>query len=112
MKQVLLNLYLNSLQAMDGGGLLEVKVHPDAEKKKTHIIVADSGHGIEGTHLDRIFDPYFTTKTGGTGLGLAIVHKVIEAHGGEVKVQSTPGKGTTLTLILPNAEEIEGDDQG
>jgi two-component system sensor histidine kinase HydH len=51
--------------------------------------------------LGRIFDPYFTTKSCGTGLGLAIVHNILEAHGGEIKVTSSPGKGTAATVFLP-----------
>ncbi len=105
MSQVLLNLYLNSLQAMDARGVLEVKVFRDEERKQTTIIVADNGGGIEPADQEHIFDPYFTTKPDGTGLGLAIVHKIIDAHHGTVKVKSKPGLGTTITLILPDAEE-------
>ena len=108
MSQALLNLYLNSLQAMDKGGTLEVKVVQDDTLRQTKIIVADNGRGIESTDLERIFDPYFTTKADGTGLGLAIVHKIVEAHTGEIKVESNPDLGTTITLILPYADEVEG----
>jgi two-component system sensor histidine kinase HydH len=105
MSQVLLNLYLNSLQAMDAQGILEVKVTRDETRKLTTIIVADNGGGIDPADQEHIFDPYFTTKPDGTGLGLAIVHKIIDAHHGTVKVRSKPGLGTTITLILPDAEE-------
>lgn len=105
MSQVLLNLYLNSMQAMDAQGILEVTVSRDETRKLTTIIVADNGGGIDPADQERIFDPYFTTKPDGTGLGLAIVHKIIDAHHGTVKVKSKPGLGTTITLILPDAEE-------
>jgi two-component system sensor histidine kinase HydH len=105
MSQVLLNLYLNSMQAMDAQGTLEVKVSRDETRKLTTIIVADSGGGIDQADQEHIFDPYFTTKPDGTGLGLAIVHKIIDAHHGTVKVKSKPGLGTTITLILPDAKE-------
>jgi two-component system sensor histidine kinase HydH len=60
--------------------------------------------GIDPKDLDRIFDPYFTTKSSGTGLGLAIVQKIIEAHRGEIQVASTPGLGTTVSVILPEGD--------
>ena len=105
MSQVLLNLYLNSVQALAHGGTLEVKVSRDEPKKQTTITVADNGEGIDPADQDRVFDPYFTTKSDGTGLGLAIVHKIIEAHNGEINITSNPDLGTTITLILPDPEE-------
>lgn len=105
MSQVLLNLYLNSTQAMDAQGVLEVKVSRDETRKLTTIIVADNGGGIDPADQEHIFDPYFTTKSDGTGLGLAIVHKILDAHQGTVKVKSNLGLGTTITLVLPDAEE-------
>jgi len=104
-KQVLLNLYLNGLQAMDGGGVLEVKVSRDDGRKLTTITVSDNGRGIETADQERIFDPYFTTKPDGTGLGLAIVHKILDAHGGSIKVRSQTGAGTTVAITLPDGEE-------
>jgi len=100
--QVLLNLYLNALEAMDEGGTLSVSCSRGAGNQGLKISVADTGTGIAGQNLEHIFDPYFTTKQTGTGLGLAIVHKIIEAHGGEVRVESEAGQGTTVALFLPN----------
>jgi two-component system sensor histidine kinase HydH len=98
--QSLLNLYLNAIQAMEQGGVLSVKSslgpYNDIE-----VEVADTGTGIDPDDLDEIFDPYYTTKPSGTGLGLAIVYKIIEAHGGQIKVRSTPGKGTAFTISVP-----------
>jgi two-component system sensor histidine kinase HydH len=99
--QVLLNLYLNALEAMDQGGTLSVSCSEDAGNQGVKISVTDTGSGINEQNLEHIFDPYFTTKQTGTGLGLAIVHKIIEAHGGEVRVDSKVGRGTTVTLFLP-----------
>jgi two-component system sensor histidine kinase HydH len=104
MNQVLLNLYLNSLEATNEGGTLSVFLRKEAESRRMKIAVTDTGSGIEKKDLEHIFDLYFTTKQAGTGLGLAIVHKIIEAHGGEVRVESEVGRGTTVTLLLPLAE--------
>jgi signal transduction histidine kinase len=71
---------------------------------KVAIRVEDTGIGIPPEHLDRIFDLYFTTKDHGTGIGLSMVYRMVQMHDGEVEVQSTPGRGTTVTLLLPRAE--------
>jgi two-component system sensor histidine kinase HydH len=99
--QVLLNLYLNAMEAMEHGGALSVDVLWDEDSQRTMIRVSDNGAGISKKDLIHIFDPYFTTKQSGTGLGLAIVHKIVESHGGEVRVGSETGKGTTVTIYLP-----------
>ncbi|MGE5839026.1 MAG: ATP-binding protein [Deltaproteobacteria bacterium] len=102
--QVLLNLYLNAVEAMDQGGTLSVSLSAEEGSRRAKIAVSDTGSGIGKEDLEHIFDPYFTTKSTGTGLGLAIAHKIIEAHAGEVRVESEIGRGTTVTVILP----IEG----
>ena len=102
--QVLLNLYLNAVEAMDPGGKLSVSLSMDEGSAWIKIMVSDTGSGISKEDLEHIFDPYFTTKQTGTGLGLAIVHKIIEAHGGEVRAESEVGRGTTVTVLLPLAE--------
>ena len=99
--QLLLNLYLNAVEAMHQGGTLSVSCAMESGSHRFKIMVADTGAGIDRKDLQHIFDPYFTTKQTGTGLGLAIVHKIVEAHGGEVKVESEPGIGTTVTVLLP-----------
>ena len=105
-QQVLLNLFINSLDAMETGGILTVSIHMDAAYEFVLIQIDDTGSGIHITHQQQIFDPYFTTKSGGTGLGLAIVHNIIEAHGGKIDVLSHPGQGTRIDLWLPlNAEQ-------
>jgi len=99
--QILLNLYLNALQAMEKGGTLRIEAFRQGER--TVFAVSDSGTGILPEHLPNIFDPYFTTKPGGVGLGLANVHKLVEAHGGEIEVESSPEQGTSFTIRIPYA---------
>ncbi len=98
-KQVLLNIFLNALAAMKAGGKLSVNL--SADTGHIDIIITDTGIGIERMDLPRIYDPYFTSKPAGTGLGLAVVQKIMEAHGGIIKVESALGKGTTVILRFP-----------
>jgi two-component system sensor histidine kinase HydH len=95
-KQVLLNILLNALAAMPAGGRLSVDLA--LQNNCLAVTVSDTGEGISGENLPRIYDPYFTSKPAGTGLGLAIVQKIMEAHGGTVRVESRAHKGTTVTL--------------
>ncbi len=99
--QVLLNLYLNAVQAMDSGGVLTVRAGYEASRGKVRLDVEDAGKGIPPESLGSIFDPYFTTKPSGTGLGLAVVQKLVEAHQGEIQVKSTPGRGSVFSIFLP-----------
>ncbi|CAB5139674.1 Sensor protein of zinc sigma-54-dependent two-component system [Olavius algarvensis associated proteobacterium Delta 3] len=98
--QCLLNVYLNAIQAMEDGGNLTVQCTSDAAEM-VKIVVSDTGQGIPKEHIDKIFDPYFTTKNKGTGLGLGIVYKIIEAHEGHIEVNSIPGQGTAVSLWIP-----------
>lgn len=105
MRQALVNLFTNALQAMSGaGGMLQVRAGRVEGAERVTIDVADNGPGIAPELLDRVFQPFFSTKATGTGLGLAVVKRIAEAHRGEVKVSSGPGEGTCFTLTLP----IEG----
>ena len=97
--QVLLNLYLNAIQAIGQHGVISVTASESGAGVK--ISVTDSGKGIAADQLDAIFTPYFTTKAEGTGLGLAVVHNIVEQHGGTIQVASQEGKGSTFTLWLP-----------
>ncbi len=106
MTQVFLNLCLNAIAAMEAGGVLRVSL-ARRDERTVRITVADTGIGIPKEDLPRVFDPYFTTRSSGTGLGLAIVQKIVEAHGGEVRLESKPGKGTTVTVLLPKKTEVE-----
>ncbi len=87
---------------MDHEGTMTVVLEKDVKKNGIEIRVSDTGAGIDENDLAHVFDPYFTTKASGTGLGLAIVHNIVEAHGGEIKVESRSGQGTTVRIVLPN----------
>jgi len=100
MTRVFLNLFLNAIAAMDAGGVLSVAVARHDERT-LQATVSDTGRGIRKEDLGRVFEPYFTTKPSGTGLGLAIVQRIVEAHGGEIRLESEPGEGTTFTVLLP-----------
>jgi two-component system, NtrC family, sensor histidine kinase HydH len=99
--QVLLNLYLNAIESMDNGGCLTVTLTENSKKNGIEIKVSDTGTGITEDDLSHIFDPYFTTKASGTGLGLAIAYNIMEAHGGEIIIESRLGQGTEVTIFLP-----------
>ncbi len=105
-KQVLLNLYLNAIEAMGEEGRLSVTLRRDKDGRNIRIVISDTGAGIKEVDLSHIFDPYFTSKSSGTGLGLAIVLKIIESHGGEIGVESHSGEGTTVTITLPYSREV------
>ena len=109
MKQVLLNLVMNGLEAMPRGGVLSLGAV--ASRDSVAVTVEDTGDGIAPDLLPTIFEPYVTTKVQGMGLGLAIARKIVEAHGGRIDVGSRPGKGTRFAITLPlnpPAEESHG----
>jgi signal transduction histidine kinase/CheY-like chemotaxis protein len=124
--QILLNLFTNAQHSMmEKGGLLEVSTAPeelDASEAAAYpdlkagsylkLTVSDTGHGIDKKTLERIFDPYFTTKEKGvgTGMGLAVVHGIVRSHGGAITVSSEPGKGTVFNLLFPRVEKEVGDE--
>ncbi len=99
LEQVFINLFANAIDAMDPDGSLSVTV--DATADAVTVRVADSGRGIPKESLDKVFEPFYTTKDKGTGLGLAIVFNIIKKHYGEITVSSEAGKGTTFTIALP-----------
>ena len=99
LKQVLLNLVINAVQAMPNGGELEVGI--DQRDGEAIISVKDQGTGITEENMDRIFDPFFTTKEAGTGLGLSVAHQVISQHGGHIEAERNPDSGMTFSISLP-----------
>ena len=105
--RALSNLVLNAMEAMPQGGRLTLRTR--GESGKVMIEVADAGSGMTSEECERIFTPYYTSKAGGTGLGLAIVQSVVSDHGGRIRVQSQPGRGTTFVIELPR--EIRPDAQ-
>jgi CheY-like chemotaxis protein len=121
--QVLVNLCTNAAHAMrDTGGTLRIELEPFQIDDKmaesnahlhvgpyTRLRVIDTGRGMDEGTLERVFEPFFSTKDDGesTGLGLSVVHGIIMNHGGEISVESEPDKGTTVTVYLPHAEKVE-----
>ena len=102
LRQVFLNLIRNAREAMSPGGTLTVKAIPrDTRLLEVHI--SDTGVGIAPEHREKLFEPFFTTKQGGTGLGLSLSRQIVEAHGGQIDVESTLGRGTTFILVFPRA---------
>ncbi|HKV12764.1 MAG TPA: ATP-binding protein [Thermoanaerobaculia bacterium] len=110
LKQVFLNLLLNALQSMPGGGRITVTASPwrsplGGGQRWAQVRIADTGPGIPSDQLRHIFDPFYTTKREGTGLGLAICYGIVERHQGEIQLESELGKGTTASVRLPLAEK-------
>lgn len=111
-QQVLLNLVLNARQAIEREGTIRVAVR--GEGNQVVLCVEDDGCGIPAEVIDRIFDPFFTTKSvgEGTGLGLAISYEIVRRHGGEIEVESTPGRGSVFRVRLPARDEGDDEDDG
>jgi two-component system cell cycle sensor histidine kinase/response regulator CckA len=122
LEQVIINLAVNARDAMEGGGVLTIRTGNEKVERRrklkdesmppgnyTVIEVTDTGCGIPPENLDRIFDPFFSTKEvgAGTGLGLSTVYGIVKQTGGYVFVESTPGEGTTFAIFLPQAAEVE-----
>jgi PAS domain S-box-containing protein len=101
-QQVFINICLNAVEAMGPrGGRLDLSISLPMGQKAVYLSFHDTGPGIPQQHLSQIFEPFFTTKDKGTGLGLAICYEIIKSHGGEIAVDSQPGKGATFTVSLP-----------
>ena len=109
-KQVLINLFMNAIHAVGRKGCIRISTELDGDSNKIFIRISDDGYGIEKNNISKIFDPFFTTKpTGeGTGLGLSVSYGIIKDHGGDILVDSEPGKGSIFTIVMP----MEGKDQG
>jgi len=109
LKQVFLNLFLNAVQAMDGGGVLSISAKAEEEDEELHgytqISVQDNGKGIPQKDLEKIFSPFHTTRKEGTGLGLAIVRRIIEAHKGSITAKNIEGSGACFDIYLPSGRD-------
>jgi two-component system sensor histidine kinase HydH len=101
LSQAFLNLLLNSLESIDGGGKIRVSLKMGGVQPSVEVAIADTGRGIPQEDLGKVFEPFFSTKRKGTGLGLAIVHQIIESHEGNIAVESREGMGTTFRVTLP-----------
>jgi two-component system sensor histidine kinase PilS (NtrC family) len=113
-QQVFWNLLVNAVEAMTGGGIVTidaeyqgVNAQAPRDGEVVRITVRDNGKGMHEDDMRRVFEPFFTTKAGGTGLGLATVYRIIESHGGAIRVNSVLGKGTCFTISVP-AGEVSG----
>ena len=106
-RQVLMNLLLNAVQAIKGQGVLEVKT--EATNGEVVVSVHDTGAGIPRAHLPKVFDPFFTTKAQGEGrgLGLTVARRIIESRGGQIRIVSKEGQGTTVLIVLPALESFK-----
>ncbi len=105
LEQVCLNILINAMQAMPNGGVIRIScmVAGRGRDRRVNLAFADQGVGIAPQNVPRLFDPYFTTRSGGTGLGLAIADRIVTDHGGRVLVESSVGAGATITVSLPTA---------
>ena len=104
MTQVFLNLLLNAMSAVDDGGMIRIHSKHDPKGRAISIEIEDDGEGISPEFIDKIFEPFVTSREKGTGIGLAIVKKIVENHGGRIKANSPPSekeKGSLFTIILP-----------
>mgnify|MGYP000347912116 FL=1 len=101
MEQVFINFFMNAMEAIQGQGTISVRSFKDSDKKGIVVEIEDSGMGIPQEHMEKIFEPFFSTKPKGTGLGLAVNYGIIQKHGGQIQVTSQPGRGTTMTIRLP-----------
>ncbi len=100
-EQVLVNILLNAIQAIDNNGTISIKTSANTKENELKIEITDSGCGIAQEQIDKIFDPFFSTKSKGTGLGLAVSYGIIKSHEGNIKAYSRPGEGTRFTITLP-----------
>ena len=111
-RQVLLNLMLNAIEAMPGGGHLKVATSRTTEPHGVQIALADDGQGIDPDHLPHLFAPFHSTRDDGLGLGLYISKNIVEEHGGRIEVESQLGQGATFTVWLPLLESERGEEEG
>jgi signal transduction histidine kinase len=106
MRNCLFNFITNAAQAMNEGGTITLGARFDAESSAFKLTFSDQGCGISKEDIEKIFQPYYTTKEAGIGLGLAITERIIKEHGGKLQVESRVGSGTTITVTLPMQEKI------
>jgi PAS domain S-box-containing protein len=112
LEQVLLNLCVNARDAMPNGGTLSISLSTDpGDPQRVMIQVSDDGEGMEPDTLERVFEPFYSTKGTGSGLGLAVAEGIVAAHGGTINVSSRPGQGTTFTIFLPRVASAKGSDR-
>lgn len=111
LQRLVINLIVNAEQATESGGLVQIKLTEDEKQRCVVLCVRDNGCGIPAEVLPKIFEPYFTTKTGpdssgrgGTGIGLCACKQIVDSHNGRIRVESTAGKGTAFTIRFPSIQ--------
>jgi signal transduction histidine kinase len=109
-RAVLMNLVLNAVQAMPGGGRLGVMTRADGARAQ--VLITDTGAGMNSEQLKKVFEPFYTTKRQGLGLGMAYAKKVVEQHEGTIRVESQPGGGTTVEIEVPAQQQSKGVKEG
>jgi two-component system sensor histidine kinase HydH len=102
--QMILNIMLNAIQASRPEGTVSVRL--STQSQSVNLEIADQGEGITQGDIERVFEPFYTTRASGSGLGLAIVKSIVDAHGGYINIVSTPEAGTTVTVRLPLKQEL------
>jgi two-component system sensor histidine kinase HydH len=107
LRQVFANVLKNAVEATERVDEARVEVAVGLRGSEAVVAVTDNGLGMDGPHREKVFLPFFTTKPAGTGLGMAIVKKIMDLHGGEIEIDSVPGRGTTVRLIIPRAAPAE-----
>jgi len=105
LRQVFTNLIINGLQAMPEGGTLVISAEPDQTERQVRVTIRDNGCGIQEGDKGRLFSPFFSTKAQGTGLGLAVSYGIVRDHGGDIRVESRVGEGSTFMVLLPLRQE-------
>jgi signal transduction histidine kinase len=110
LRQVFLNLTINAIESINGGGKITVRTNAAKRGDREWLVIdiIDNGIGIPAKHMSRIFDPFFTTKNAGTGLGLTVTHKIIEEHGGMIEVESQADQGAAFRVLLPVGRAVHG----
>jgi two-component system nitrogen regulation sensor histidine kinase NtrY len=99
-KRVIINIFENAIQAMPDGGMIHIALDHDEGDAKAYIHISDNGPGISDADKDKLFLPYFSTKTNGAGLGLAIAHRIISEHGGHIRIKNNKPRGTIFTIEI------------
>jgi two-component system, NtrC family, sensor kinase len=114
LQQCFLNLIFNAIEAMPDGGSLTITTGLDEKNRSASVVIRDTGSGIDKTIIDRIFDPFYTTKSEGkgTGLGLSIVYGIVKGHKGQINIESEPGKGSAVTVTFPVVQSSGGSGDG
>jgi signal transduction histidine kinase len=99
--QVFEGLIANALDAMSSGGTLTIKNHLTADGKNARIKIADTGQGVPSDQVDKVFQPFYTTKSSGLGIGLSLIQRIVKRHGGNIELTSRQGQGTEVCVQLP-----------